>query len=116
MILIACLGLLGLASFTTEQRTKEIGIRKVMGAQTTDIIYLLTRNFVFLVAVATLPAFVAAWYFMTKWLDTFAYHTKMNFILYGLAFFGVVLITIFTTGYHALKAAQRNPVDSLKWE
>ncbi|MEO1259022.1 MAG: ABC transporter permease [Bacteroidota bacterium] len=116
MILIACLGLLGLASFTAEQRTKEIGIRKVMGAQTTDIVYLLTRNFVFLVAFATLPAFLAAWYFMNKWLDTFAYHTKMNFLLYGLAFFAVVMITILTTGYHALRAAQGNPVEALKWE
>ena len=116
MILIACLGLLGLASFTAEQRTKEIGIRKVMGAQTTDIVYLLTRNFVFLVALATLPAFVAAWYFMSKWLDTFAYHAKMNFFLYGLAFFAVVIITILTTGYHALRAAQSNPVEALKWE
>jgi putative ABC transport system permease protein len=116
MILIACLGLLGLASFTAEQRTKEIGIRKVMGAQTSDIVYLLTRNFVLLVAVSTIPAFIAAWYFMTKWLDTFAYHTSMNYVLYGLAFFLVVLITILTTGYHALRAAQNNPVDSLKWE
>ena len=116
MILIACLGLLGLASFTAEQRTKEIGIRKVMGAQTTDIVYLLTRNFVFLVALATIPAFIAAWYFMTKWLDTFAYHTNMNFVLYGIAFIMVVFITILMTGYHALRAAQRNPVDSLKWE
>ena len=116
MILVACLGLLGLASFTAEQRTKEIGIRKVMGAQTMDIVYLLTRNFVLLVALATIPAFIAAWYFMTKWLETFAYHTNMNYVLYGLAFIMVVLITVFTTGYHALKAAQNNPVESLKWE
>ncbi len=116
MILIACLGLLGLASFTAEQRTKEIGIRKVMGAQTTDIIYMLTRNFVLLVAVATLPAFIASWYFMTKWLDTFAYHANMNYILYGLAFFMVIMITVLTTGYHALRAAHNSPVDALKWE
>ena len=116
MILVACLGLLGLASFTAEQRTKEIGIRKVLGAQTTDIVFLLTRNFLFLVALATIPAFIAAWYFMTKWLDTFAYHTNMNYILYGLAFIAVIFITLLTTGYHALKAAQNNPVNSLKWE
>ena len=116
MIGIACLGLLGLASFTAEQRTKEIGIRKVMGAQTSDIVYLLTRNFVLLVALASIPAFIAAWYFMTKWLDTFAYHTNMNYLLYGLAFFMVVAITLFTTGYHALKAAYGNPVKALKHE
>lgn len=116
MILIACLGLLGLASFTAEQRTKEIGVRRVLGAETGDIIYMLTRNFVLLVSLATIPAFIAAWYFMTKWLDTFAFHTNMNYWLYGLSFLIVALITILTTGYFALKAASRNPVDSLKYE
>lgn len=116
MILIACLGLLGLASFTAEQRTKEIGVRKVLGAKTSDIIYLLTRNFVFLVALATIPAFIAAWYFMSQWLETFSYHTSMNFWLYGVAFAIVVLITILATGYHALKAARSNPVRALKYE
>ena len=116
MIFIACLGLLGLASFTAEQRTKEIGIRKVLGAGTGDLIYLLTRSFVFLVLLAALPAFGAAWYFMTKWLNTFAYHTNMNYWLYGLAFVMVVLITLFTTGYHAIKAAFLNPVKSLRTE
>ena len=116
MILIACLGLLGLASFTAEQRTKEIGVRKVLGAETSDIVYLLTKNFVFLVTLATVPAFIAAWYFMTKWLDTFAYHANMNFILYGLAFFIVVILTLLTTGYFALRAANRNPVEALRTE
>jgi putative ABC transport system permease protein len=116
MILIACLGLLGLASFTAEQRTKEIGVRKVLGARTADIVYLLTNNFVLLVAVATIPACIAAWYFMNKWLASFSYHTDMNYWLYGLAFILVVLITIFTTGYHALKAARSNPVKALKYE
>lgn len=116
MIVIACLGLLGLASFTAEQRTKEIGVRKVLGAKTSDIIYLLTRNFVFLVALATIPAFFAAWYFMSQWLETFSYHTHMNFWLYGGAFIVVAMITIAATGYHALKAARSNPVKSLKYE
>lgn len=116
MILIACLGLLGLASFTAEQRTKEIGVRRVLGANTSDIVYLLTRNFIFLVMLASIPAFIAAWYFMKKWLDTFAYHTSMNFWLYGLALLLVILITLLTTGYHALKAATANPVKALKWE
>ena len=79
MIFIACLGLIGLASFNAGQRTKEIGIRKVMGAEVTDIVYLLTREFIILVGLATIPAFIAAWYFMEKWLDTFAYHTALNF-------------------------------------
>lgn len=116
MILVACLGLLGLASFTAEQRTKEIGVRRVLGAATTDIVYLLTRNFVLLVLLATIPAFLIAWYFMQKWLETFAYHTDMNFGLYGAAFLLVVLLTLLTTGYHALKAAASNPVKSLRSE
>lgn len=116
MIFIACLGLIGLASFTAEQRTKEIGVRKVLGANTSDIIYLLTRNFVLLVALATIPAFIAAWYFMSQWLETFSYHTSMNYWLYGSAFVIVAFITILATGYHALKAAHGNPVEALKYE
>jgi putative ABC transport system permease protein len=116
MILIACLGLLGLASFSAEQRTKEIGIRKVMGAHSMDIVYLLTRDFVFLVGWAAIPAFVVAWYFMSKWLDTFAYHAAMNYLLYGAAFLMVILITLLTTGYHALQVAHSNPIKALKHE
>ncbi|MEM9935502.1 MAG: FtsX-like permease family protein, partial [Bacteroidota bacterium] len=116
MIVIACLGLFGLASFTVEQRTKEIGLRRVLGAKAADIIYLLTRNFVFMVMVATIPAFIAARYFMAEWLDTFSYHTTMNYVLYGLAFVAVVAIALATTGYHALKATQNDPVKALRTE
>jgi len=116
MILIACLGLFGLASFTAEQRTKEIGVRKILGAETGDILFLLTRNFIVLVGIAAIPAFVAVWYFMTKWLDTFAYHTEMNYWLFGLAFVIVLLITLLTTGYHAWQAAKGNPITSLRYE
>lgn len=116
MILIACLGLFGLASFTAEQRTKEIGVRKILGAETGDILYLLTRNFIILVGIAAIPAFIAVWYFMTKWLDTFAYHTEMNYWLFGLAFMIVLLITILTTGYHAWRAAVGSPITSLRYE
>ena len=116
MVLIACLGLLGLASFSAERRTKEIGIRKVLGAGSVDIIYLLTRDFVFLVSLACIPAFVIAWYFMAKWLDTFAYHTSMNYLLFVLAFIMVVTITLLTTGYHALLVANADPIKALKHE
>ncbi len=116
MILVACLGLLGLASFTAEQKTKEIGVRRILGAKTGDIVYLLTRNFVILVAIATIPAFIAAFYFMNQWLGTFSYHTHMNFWLYGLAFVLVALVTLLTTSYHALKAARGNPVEALRYE
>lgn len=113
LIFIACLRLLGLASFTAEQRTKEIGVRKILGAETHDIIYLLTRNFVVLVALATIPAFIAAWFFASNWLDTFAYHTNMNYWLYGLAFLLVIVLTLITTGYFALKVAKDNPIKAL---
>lgn len=116
MIIVACLGLLGLASFTAEQRTKEIGVRRVLGAGTGDIIVLLTRNFVVLVGIAAIPAFLVAWYFMKKWLETFAYHTNINVLLFGGALLLVALLTVLTTGYHALRAAGANPVKSLRSE
>lgn len=116
MIFITCLGLLGLASFTAEQRTKEIGIRKVLGANYTDLVYLLTRNYLVLVTVAAIPAFWAGWYFMGKWLDTFAFHTEINFLFFALALFSIILIALTTTGFYALKAALTNPVKSLRSE
>jgi putative ABC transport system permease protein len=116
MIFIACLGLLGLASFTAEQRTKEIGVRKILGAETSTIVMLLTKNFVVLVLLASIPAFLAAWYFMEKWLDTFSYHADLNYWLFGLALIVVIFITILTTGFHALKAAVRNPIEALRQE
>ncbi len=116
MIFIACLGLLGLASFVAEQRTKEIGIRKILGASTTRIIFLLTQNFILLVLIASIPAFIAGWYFMDQWLDTFSYHTEVNFTLFGLSLFLVILITMSTTGFHAIKAAFGNPVQALRDE
>ena len=116
MIFIACLGLLGLASFIAEQRTKEIGVRKILGAETPNIIYLLTRSFMVLVIIAAVPAFIAAWYFMQQWLGTFHYHTDMNLLLYPLALLMVAVITLLTTGYHALRAAHQNPVEALRYE
>jgi putative ABC transport system permease protein len=116
MIFIACLGLLGLASFTAEQRTKEIGVRKILGAETSTIVLLLTRNYVYLVALASIPAFIGAWYFMNKWLDTFSYHATLNYWLFGLSLGVVIIITLMTTGYHAFKAAVRNPIHALRDE
>ncbi|MEM8909657.1 MAG: FtsX-like permease family protein, partial [Bacteroidota bacterium] len=116
MIIIACLGLIGLASFTAEQRTKEIGIRKIMGADTSNLILLLTRSFLVLVSLAAIPAFAAAWYFMNRWLDTFSYHTEMNYWLFALAFVLTLAITFLMTGYHALKAATGNPIEALRSE
>ena len=116
MIFIACLGLLGLASFTAEQRTKEIGVRKILGADTSNIILLLTKNFALLVGIASIPAFVASWYFMSKWLDTFSYHADLNYWLFLLAMIMVLFITLCTTGFHAIRAAIGNPVQALRHE
>jgi putative ABC transport system permease protein len=116
MLLIACLGLLGLASFTSEQRGKEISVRRILGAKTSDIVVLLTRNYALLVSIATLPAFIAAWVFMNRWLETFAYHGEMNYWLYFVAFIAVLFIALATTGYHALKAVGADPVERLRNE
>ncbi len=115
-ILIACLGLFGLASFGVEERTKEVGIRKVLGASVTGIIRLLSSEFVKLVLVANLIAWPLAYYVMTRWLQGFAYRTAIGiwiFILAGAIALAVALITV---GAHAVKAATANPVDSLRYE
>ncbi|MDX1939092.1 MAG: ABC transporter permease [Saprospiraceae bacterium] len=115
-ILIACLGLLGLASYTSEQRSKEISIRKILGANTTGLTTLLVKDFVLLVMIAAVPAFAIAWYMMNKWLATFQYHTNMGIWIFALVFFGTAFITIFTTGFHAWRAATTNPAENLKHE
>lgn len=115
-ILIACLGLLGLASYTSEQRAKEISIRKILGANTTGLTTLLVKDFVFLVLIAAVPAFAIAWYMMNKWLATFQYHTNMGIWIFALVLFMTALVTILTTGFHALRAATTNPAENLKYE
>lgn len=117
-IIIACLGLLGLTSFTTEQRTKEIGIRKVIGASVASIITLVSKEFIILVMIATLIACPIAWYFMDNWLQAFAYKIElsgetMTFLLSALL---ALIITMITVGFHTAKAATANPVDALKDE
>lgn len=115
-ILIACLGLLGLATYTAEQRTKEIGIRKVLGADVGSIVGLLSKDFVKLVFVAILVATPLAWFGMNKWLEGFAYQVPIHwwvFLVSGMLAVAVALITI---SFQAIKAALMNPVKSLKSE
>lgn len=117
-IIIACLGLLGLTSFTTEQRTKEIGIRKVIGASVSSIITLVSKEFIILVLIATIIACPIAWYFMENWLEAFAYKIElkdetMTFISSALI---AIVITILTVGFHTAKAATANPINALKDE
>jgi len=115
-ILITCLGLLGLIAFTTEQRQKEISIRKVMGAGLGQIVPLLTRNFVYLVGVSCLIAFPVAWIFMDKWLKIFPYNTGLSATPFLLSALSVLLITLLTVTFHAVRAAVANPVKALKTE
>jgi len=115
-IIITCLGLLGLIAFTTQQRQKEISIRKVMGAGVPQIITLVARNFVWLVGLSCLIAFPVAWYFMHKWLNIFPYNSGMNYSIFFLSALAVLVITLLTVGFHTIKVAISNPVKSLRTE
>lgn len=115
-ILIACLGLLGLAAFSARTYTKEIGIRKVLGASVASIVTLLTRDFARLVLVAVVVGIPIAWFILNRWLDNFAYRTNLpawTFVAAGLAALGIALLTI---SYQAIKAALADPVKSLRYE
>jgi ABC-type antimicrobial peptide transport system permease subunit len=115
-ILIGCLGLLGLVIFMSNQRTKEIGIRKVLGASVTQIIALLSKDFIRLVALAFVIAVPVAWWVMSKWLQNFAYHTGLSwwvFIISGIVMLAVALIILCI---RAGRAAMANPVEALRSE
>jgi ABC-type antimicrobial peptide transport system permease subunit len=115
-VFIACLGLFGLASFTAEQRTKEIGIRKVLGASVSNITTLLCREFLLLVILANAIAWPAAYFVMKRWLQSYAYRTNLD-VLFFLAALGVAVgVAILSVGFQALRAATSNPTDSLRYE
>ncbi|MBU1066006.1 FtsX-like permease family protein, partial [bacterium] len=115
-IFVACLGLFGLASFTTEQRTKEIGIRKVMGASVRSILFLLSKEFLKWVVISNIIAWPMAWFLMNRWLQNFAYHTDIQMWIFGLSLIISFAIAVLTVIYQALKAATSNPVESLRYE
>lgn len=115
-ILISCLGLIGLASFTAEQRTKEIGIRKVMGASVTHLILLQQREFMLLVLIANIIAWPPAWYFMNNWLDGFAYKINLSPVFFLVAGTLTMVITFLTVLFLAWRTSVKNPVDAIKWE
>ena len=115
-ILITCLGLLGLIAFTTEQRQKEISIRKVMGANVGQIVPLIIRNFLALIGLSCIVAFPVAWYFMDKWLKIFTYNTGLAVTPFILSACAVLLLTLLTVIFHTLKAALANPVRALRTE
>lgn len=115
-IIITCLGLLGLIAFTTQQRQKEISIRKVMGAKVSQIIPLVTRNFVALVGLSCLIAFPVAWYFMSKWLEIFPYNTGLKITPFILSALVVLALTLLTVIFHTVRAAVAKPVKALRAE
>jgi putative ABC transport system permease protein len=115
-ILLACLGLFGLAAFGAEQRTKEIGVRKVLGASVPSILGLLTREYVLLVVLANVLAWPIAYFAMTQWLQGFAYRIDIGFATFLFAGGIALLIALLTVSFHAIKAATANPVESLRYE
>ncbi|MEP6951144.1 MAG: ABC transporter permease [Ginsengibacter sp.] len=115
-IVISCLGLFGLATFATQQRIKEIGVRKVLGAGQAGIVALLSRDFIRLVAISLIIAFPVAWWAMNKWLQGFAYRIYISWWVFVVAGFGALIITLLTVSFQAIKAAVANPVKSLRTE
>jgi putative ABC transport system permease protein len=115
-ISIACLGLFGLASFSTEQRTKEIGIRRVLGANVTRIVWLLSREFTKWVILANILAWPIAYYALNRWLHNFAYRINIEFWYFFLAAFLALAVAAFTVSFQSVKAAVANPVDALRYE
>ncbi|WP_028297221.1 ABC transporter permease [Olivibacter sitiensis] len=115
-VIISCLGLFGLAAFTAERRTKELGIRKVLGASVSSLVGLLNREFVALVLISCAVAFPIAWWIMSDWLKGYQYRTELHWWVFGLAGLGALLIALFTVSSQAIKAALANPTKSLRDE
>ncbi len=115
-ILIGCIGLFGLVSFTAAQRTKEIGVRKVLGASTGNILLLFSREFAVLIAMAFTIAAPAAYFVMQRWLENFAYRAEIGAGVFGLALLSTLIVAALTIGYRALQAAAANPVEALRYE
>jgi putative ABC transport system permease protein len=115
-IFISCLGLFGLASFMAERRTKEIGIRKVMGANVATLWKMLSKDFVVLVLLSCLIAMPVSYYFMQNWLQKYEYHTEISWWIFLVTCLAAFVITLITVSYQALKASMMNPVNSLRSE
>jgi ABC-type antimicrobial peptide transport system permease subunit len=116
MILISCLGLLGIVIYITNTRTKEIGIRKILGASIADIVFILSGNFVKLVLIAFLIAAPVAWWAAQKWLEGFAYRTPVSWWIFALSAAIILLFALITLSIQTIRAAIANPADSLRSE
>jgi putative ABC transport system permease protein len=115
-LLISSLGLFGLAAFMAERRTKEIGIRKVVGASVKDVVLMLSRDFTKWVLLSNIIAWPVAYFVMQKLLERYAYRTQIGWEIFLLSGFAALLIAILTVSYQAIKAAKTNPSDSLRYE
>ena len=115
-IFISCLGLFGLAAFVAEQRTKEIGVRKVLGASIVNLWSLLSKEFLKLTGISILIAVPLSYYFMSRWLEGYLYHAPMSWWVFASAGAGIIIVTLLTVSYQSLKAALMNPVRSLRSE
>jgi putative ABC transport system permease protein len=115
-ILISCLGLFGLSSYSAVRKTKEIGVRKVLGASNFSIIKNISMEFIYLVLLSNLIVWPVAYYVMNQWLQKFAYHTKLSLVVFILAGLATLTIALLTICYQTLKAARANPVDALRYE
>ena len=114
--LIACLGLFGLATFMAEERTKEIGIRKTLGASVSNIFRVLTKDYILWISISTVVAWPFSYYLMNRWLEDFAYRININIWIFILSSLVTVIISLLTVSYQSIKAATANPVESLKYE
>ena len=115
-ILIACLGLFGLATYMAEQRTKEIGVRKVLGASVGNIVSMLSKNFLKLVIISSVIAFPVSWWAMHRWLQDFAFRISIGWWVFVVAGVAAIVIALITISFQAVKAAIVNPVKSLRTE
>lgn len=115
-ILISCIGLFGLSSFSSENRTKEIGIRKINGAKISEILIMLNTDYIILLTISYLIAIPLAWYAMHKWLQGFACKTELSLWIFVSAGIIALIIALLTVSWQSLRAATRNPVDALRYE
>lgn len=115
-LLISCLGLFGMAALVAQQRTKEVGIRKVLGASTYSLLVLLTKKFVYLVGAAFIIGVPIAFMIVKRWLDNFSYHIALSPWLFLLVGFATLAIALLTVSYHTMRTAATNPVQSIRSE
>ena len=115
-IFLSCLGLYGLASFMAVQRIREVGIRKVLGASVSSVVYLFSKEFIVLITIAFIIASPVAWYFMDKWLQDYVYRINISWWIFIVGGISSIIIALITVSFQAIKAALANPVKSLKTE